>query len=150
MSQLYKKAIRLQSELDSMEPDSAEQGIVKTYGLQRINSEWTPHKRAIRSSRAYFIPDGFTQFDDDTVEFDETLVTAEVPSLSIAKLGIRQVIALRCFEPVVLGPATSIEADLVDLDMDLSNATTTLPLHQHIRRPIYIPVEDVTFITLVA
>jgi hypothetical protein len=98
----------------------------------------------------FFMPDGLSQQSDDAVEFSEAVLTADVPSLVIAKIGVRHIVSLRCFESIVLGPAQEIEPALIDLEMDLSDANTVLQVGQRIRRPLYVPAEDVKFISLAA
>lgn len=150
MSELYRTAMGIQSNLDSYPSDSPIQQIIKREGTQKINEEWTPHRRLLATERMYFMPDGLTQQSDDAIEFTEAKLTADIPGFVIAKIGVRNIVSLRCFESVVLGPADEIESVLIDLEMDLTGANTVLQVGEIIRRPLYVPVEDVTFISLAA
>jgi hypothetical protein len=150
MSELYRTAMGIQSNLDVYPSDSPIQNFIKHEGMQKINDAWTPHRRLLSTDRMYFMPDGLSQQSDDAVEFTEAKLTADIPGFVIAKIGVRNIISLRCFESVVLGPADEIESVLVDMEMDISGANTVLQVGVRIRRPLYVPVEDVTFITLAA
>ncbi len=151
MATIYAESIALQAHLDLMPQDSEERDTTLSVGLRLINSRWDPSlPRAARASSAYFIDDGLTMDSllTPSQEFGEVLLKGRVPRIGCIDLIGRLTIAIPFYDAVVIGPSQEIEPELIDYELD--DCDSFLPIGVTIRRPIYTPIESLSFIALTA
>ena len=150
MSEIYRETITLQRTLDLQSSTASlkERRRAVAECLGRINNYWISEEgRAAHAKSAYFIDDRLT-FDSyicPTKKFGEIILKGTVPRLACIEVSDRLVLALPFFDSVILGPKVEIEPELIELEMD--EGDVILPLGKEIRRPLYVPVEDMVFIT---
>ncbi len=155
MATLYEQSMQLQAIMDkasAAEMYSAHK-IIKKIGLASINERWSSELvRAARTTKAYFIPDGLTleSYIYPSQEFGKILLKGSVPRVDCVGILGRKTIALPFFDAVILGPRQEIEAELVDMDHELDGYDTVLPLDTPLKRPLYVPVENLEFIAIAA
>lgn len=151
MPSIYVQSMALQKHLDTMPEASAEKIRMATIGLGPLNDRWdSAVKRAAHAKEAYFVDDQLTMesFIHPTQKFGEVVLKGHVPRIACVEISERLVLALPFFGAVVLGPSQEIEPELVDYELD--DCDTVLPLGVPMARPLYTPVESLSFITLSA
>lgn len=151
MSTIYKQSMALQAHLDTVpETDSSKQAIARM-GLELINERWDGSlTRAAHTSAAYFIDDGLTTESllYPTQKFGEVILKGTIPRIACVDVSDRLVVSLPFFDAVVLGPVQEVESELVAYEME--ECATVLSLGTRIARPLYTPVENLSFITFAA
>ena len=80
------------------------------------------------------------------VEFEEVIVSGFCPGVRCVDFKQRLTVALPVYSPKILGPSLEIEPELFDIEMELGDYQTVLPIGSTIERPIYMPVEGMQYI----
>lgn len=153
MATRYERSLELQKILDSpVDSDEFKRHCMKM-SLEDINVGWRAQQpRLMHAEAGYHIDDKLTldSLAIPTRVFGEIILRGTVPEVRCMQFYGRYIVALPVFEPTVLGPKQEIEADIVDLEMEMSGADTVLPVGIPLRRPIYVPIEDIQFSMLIA
>jgi hypothetical protein len=155
MTTLYEQSMQLQAIMDKTNAAKlySQQKIIKKIGLASINERWSSELvRAARTSKAYFIPDGLTleSYIYPIQEFGEVVLKGCVPKVDCVDILGRKTVALPFFDAVILGPRHEIEVEFIDIDQELEEYDTVLPLDTRLKRPLHVPVENLEFIALAA
>lgn len=153
MATRFERSKELQRILDSpVDSEEFKLHCIKM-SLGDINEGWRPlQPRLMHSEAGYHIDDQLTvdSLVNPTRMFGEIILKGTVPEVRCIHVFGRYIVALPVFEPTILGPQQEIEAGLLDLEMEMSGADTALPIGVRMRRPIYVPVEDLHFSMLIA
>jgi hypothetical protein len=151
MSSIYRRTMGLQKNLDeSGDPIDVRHDFAQMY-LDTINEHWDASvARLARASCAYLADDRLTRESDlyPSQRYGEVVLKGTVPRVGCIAVADRLVVALPFYDAVVLGPRLEIEPELLDLELDGSDSV--LPLDTPMSRPLYTPVESLSFITLTA
>lgn len=151
MSTVYEHTIKLQDHLDaSPNPTTDLCKFAQAY-IGVVNHRWDPlSKRIAHASRAFFIDDQLTtdSFIYPSQKFGEVILKGYVPRISCIDVSDRLIVALPFFDAVVLGPVQDIEPELVDFELE--GYSTVLPMGTPLERPLFVPIEDISFVTFAA
>lgn len=149
MITVYDQSMALQRILDeSSEPILDRYAIIS---LETINEQRDSCPiRVARAGVAYFIDDELTtdSLINPVQQFGEIVLKGTVPRVKCIDVSGRLVLALPFFEAKILGPAYEVEPEIIELELD--DCDTVLPLGTTISRPLYAPVESLSFIMFAA